>query len=605
LIHTFAGPTMLMVNPMAALPSVYSDKIVSLFSECRVEDMPPHVYAAAAAAHRNLLQQRKDQAIVFAGRSGAGKSAAVKHALEYYARLNNGNNSVGRRVRPSPLTPERLSAAFALLEAFGGARTILNASATRFASLFSVDFDTAGQAVSASLQASLLEKSRVVRRPEGEPNFNVFYQMLAGLDPKHRRDLQLEGNLLEQPNLFMTPLSRPEDKARAASAWTRITSACKALGFTPSECSALWASLAAIFHLGSASVMRATPGAAGSPVSGQVSRQTAQFARPQAAHRAAQCLGTTLEELNRCIFQTHSTTSLARGKTEGTEALEGFVGGLYQETFNAVVHLINRCLAGGQSSSGGALIARNSILIFDAPGFQNPATCGRYAGATFEDLCHNYLQERLQLLFHTRTISSLHERYLQEQVDCGEMIEEMAEMATPAPMVALIDKQAGVRTSQADLTSADRRGLLWLLDEEALFPGATDVSFVERLLSQNPGAAGDELIRRGPSERQFLLQHFQGTNPVLYDAKGWLQASREDPASRAAGVVLQESTQKHISDLFHTCRGPGMSSSVSGSIAGIEPSHGLRRASSIRRAFTAGVGGVKRNSAALQVKFQV
>jgi hypothetical protein len=44
--------------------------------------------------------------------------------------------------------------------------------------------------------------------------------------------------------------------------------------------------------------------------------------------------------------------------------------------------------------------------------------------------------------------------------------------------------QAGVRYSQSDLSTADRRGLLWLLDEEAIYPGATDESFVERLLLQ-------------------------------------------------------------------------------------------------------------------------
>ena len=76
----------------------------------------------------------------------------------------------------------------------------------RFTQLVSVDFDTSGQIVSTSIQASMLEKTRVVRRPEGEPNFNIFYQMLAGLDPKTRRDLNLES--LNDPNLFMTPLQR-------------------------------------------------------------------------------------------------------------------------------------------------------------------------------------------------------------------------------------------------------------------------------------------------------------------------------------------------------------------------------------------------------------
>lgn len=63
-------------------------------------------------------------------------------------------------------------------------------------------------------------------------------------------------------------------------------------------------------------------------------------------------------------------------------------------------------------------LAQNTIQIVDIPGFQNPSTCGRYIGATFEDLCHNYAQERMQLMFHERTISSLHEKYQQEQIEC-------------------------------------------------------------------------------------------------------------------------------------------------------------------------------------------
>ena len=60
----------------------------------------------------------------------------------------------------------------------------------------------------------LLEKARIVRRPDGEPNFNVFYQMLAGLDARTRKELHLDN--LNDPNLFMTPLTR-----------VRITIECK------------------------------------------------------------------------------------------------------------------------------------------------------------------------------------------------------------------------------------------------------------------------------------------------------------------------------------------------------------------------------------------
>jgi len=57
--------------------------------------------------------------------------------------------------------------------------------------------------------------------------------------------------------------------------------------------------------------------------------------------------------------------------------------------------------------------AMASILIVDAPGFRNPAHCGRSTGATFEDLCHNYVQERLQLLFHDTVFTSKQDLYAQ------------------------------------------------------------------------------------------------------------------------------------------------------------------------------------------------
>ena len=98
-----------------------------------------------------------------------------------------------------------------------------------------------------------------------------------------------------------------------------------------------------------------------------------------------------------------------------------------------------------------------------------------------------------------------------------------------------------------------------------------------------------------------ILFHF--LSYLQYNADGWLQASREDAASRSAGILLQESNKSNVSDLFLTSRGP--MTSMSGSVAGLEGSHHLRRMSSMRRTFTSGQAGIKRNSVALQVKFQV
>merc|ERR1719412_1377623 len=87
----------------------------------------------------------------------------------------------------------------------------------------------------------------------------------------------------------MTPLQRTEDRTKASTAWARIMESTKLLAIHPNEALSLWSVLAAIYHLGVASVSRSNSG-------------KAQFGRPQAAQRAAQCLGTTVEDLTRLIF---------------------------------------------------------------------------------------------------------------------------------------------------------------------------------------------------------------------------------------------------------------------------------------------------------------
>lgn len=51
------------------------------------------------------------------------------------------------------------------------------------------------------------------------------------------------------------------------------------------------------------------------------------------------------------------------------------------------------------------------MMIVDTPGFQNPERGGSARGASFEELCHNYAQDRLQRLFHERTFLQELERY--------------------------------------------------------------------------------------------------------------------------------------------------------------------------------------------------
>lgn len=58
------------------------------------------------------------------------------------------------------------------------------------------------------------------------------------------------------------------------------------------------------------------------------------------------------------------------------------------------------------------------------------------------------------------------------------------------------------------------------------------------------------LIRKAPGNNHFMIQHCQGTNPVLYRVDGWLKQCRENPFVKVAILVLQESNKYVKKKLF-------------------------------------------------------
>lgn len=83
----------------------------------------------------------------------------------------------------------------------------------------------------------------------------------------------------------------------------------------------------------------------------------------------------------------------------------------------------------------------SSILLVDCPGFQNPASCGRQTGASFDDICHNYLQERLQLLFHQTNLVAPKDRYNQEGIEINYDGDGLENGINPIAVVNLLGKK--------------------------------------------------------------------------------------------------------------------------------------------------------------------
>ncbi|TWW77777.1 Unconventional myosin-XVIIIa [Takifugu flavidus] len=511
------------------------------------------------------------------------------------------SGALAQRRPPSvaPSLTEKWQAVYTILEAFGNSSTSMNSNASRFSHVVSLDFDQAGQVASASIQTMLLEKLRVSRRPEAESTFNVFYYVMSGADSSLRTELHFN-HLAEKSAFGILPHSKAEEKQRAAQQFTKLQAAMKVLGVSGEEQKALWLILGAIYHLG----------AAGATKAGR-----RQFAHHEWAQKAAYLLGCSLEELSSSIFKhqakgLQNSTSFRGGpdesgqgdgagsKVTALECLEAMASGLYSELFTLVISLINRALKSSQHSLC-------SLLIVDTPGFQNPRLAQQQRGATFEELCHNYTQERLQTLFQERTFVREMERYKEENIELAlDDIESSTSLS-----VAAID-QASTQALVRTLARTDEaRGLLWLMEEEAVQPGGSEETMLERLFSYYGSAQGDNrganLLLRGEKPHLFLLGHSHGTDWVQYNSQGWLGHARHSPAAQNAATLLQDSQKKNISALFMG-RASG-ATVLSGSIAGLEGSSqlALRRATSMRKTFTTGVAAVKKKSLCIQIKLQV
>lgn len=321
--------------------------------------MPPHIYSTAQSAYHNMLSSRRDQSVVFTGRSGAGKTTNFRHAVQYLLTAAGAANKI--------LTVEKLTALWTVLENFGNCKTVMNTNATRFTQIFSLDFDQSGAISSASLQVLLLEKTRIVRKVEGESTFHVVQRLVFGVEGALRKELFLDNISGNEHNLFMNLPQKLEEKQRAQQEFVKICGALAVLNVSDAEQKALWSVLAAIYHLGLAGAVKGNQPR--SPpqlyhcccyVLAGNSNNRYQFANPQEAQRAAHLLGTTVEEMSRVIFGLASgglstpNTPRAPFRTPsptekgfdrdvvGLEALEGFAIGLYAELFNCVAALINR-----------------------------------------------------------------------------------------------------------------------------------------------------------------------------------------------------------------------------------------------------------------------
>uniref|UniRef100_UPI003AACADF6 unconventional myosin-XVIIIb-like n=1 Tax=Centroberyx gerrardi TaxID=166262 RepID=UPI003AACADF6 len=569
---THAGPNLVNFWP----PSHPHSKTPKSRRGESVWDAPPALAALVKRVYVSMVGTRRDHSVCAVGRSGTGKTTACQafaHTLLKQAGTAGESISV-----------ERVQAVFTILRSFGCVSSQRSDASSRFAMVLSLDFNHAGLAAAGHLQTMMLDKWRVCQKTEGESNFLVFSQMLAGLSTEMRTELQLH-QLPEANSFGIVPPTKVEEKQRASVAFTKLLAAMETLGFSASEQKAIWHVLAGIYHLGAAGACK-------------VGRR--QFVSFDSAQVASSVLGCEGEELHTAVFKHHLRQLLQRAtggsrerfsaaeseegpRLTATQCVDGMAAGLYEELFTAVVSLINRALSSQQ-------LTLASVMVMDTPGFRSPRHTGEERAAGWAELCHNYLQERLLEHYHTHTFTHTLERYAQEKVpvqfECPE--------SSPAEVVSAIDQPA----LQVRAADGDPRGLLWVLDEEMVTPASSENNALERVCQYYSST-----VRQCEQPLQCEVNHLMGCDPVRYDLTGWFSLIQNNPSALNAICLLQNSTIGAVKALFAPrvsvpplCRGLG------GLEGGSQRS--LQRNGTIRKTFSGGMAAVRRHSQCIAVKLQ-
>ncbi|XP_039190917.1 myosin-10-like isoform X7 [Crotalus tigris] len=516
LIYTYSGLFCVVINPYKNLP-IYTEQIVEMYRGKKRHEMPPHIYAISETAYRSMLQDREDQSILCTGESGAGKTENTKKVIQYLAHVASSHKA--RKDHNVPLEflneakqgelEHQLLQANPILEAFGNAKTVKNDNSSRFGKFIRINFDVAGYIVGANIETYLLEKSRAIRQAKDERTFHVFYQLLVGAGEHMRGELLLEPfNQYRFLSNGYLPIPGQQDK----EIFHETMESMRIMGFSHEEIHCMLRMVSAVLQFGNIVFRK--------------ERNTDQASMPDntAAQKLCHLLGMNVTEFTRAILTPRikvgrDYVQKAQTKEQADFAVEALAKATYERLFRWLVHRINRAL--DRTKRQGA----SFIGILDIAGFEI------FQLNSFEQLCINYTNEKLQQLFNHTLFVLEQEEYQREGIEWN-FIDFGLDLQ---PCIDLIERPA------------NPPGLLALLDEECWFPKATDKSFVEKVSQEQGSHPKFQKPRQLRDKADFCIIHYAGK--VDYKADEWLMKNM-DPLNDNVATLLHQSTDKFTAELW-------------------------------------------------------
>ncbi|KAG3008401.1 Unconventional myosin-Vb [Phytophthora cactorum] len=511
--YTYTGAICIAVNPYSWL-DIYTKELQEQYMERDRSELPPHVYATSAGAFQHMRVFGEDQSILVSGESGAGKTETTKILMSHLASAGSQSTTDAQAKEANII--ERVLDANPLMESFGNAKTSRNDNSSRFGKFSELQFDALGQLIGARSRTYLLEKSRVSLQGLGERNYHIFYQLLAA-PADVTTEVKVTG--MEAKDF---PFIKPHDEDVAngidvsaglkdAERFQQTVSCLETMGVSKEDQMSIFKVVAAILHL-SRLQFEPTPG------NDDASQLTGTPENQKASELVSQLLEFDDNQLHSAlctremiaVMETYEVP-LNVSQAEGARTALGVA--LYSHMFSWLIHRVN------MSTSAAHADVAHKICILDIFGFEI------FEKNSFEQLCINYANEKLQQKFTQDVFKSIQQEYEDEGIPWTRI-----EFADNVNVLSLLE---------------GRFGVLSLLNEECMRPKGSDAAFANKLKAHYSDNDRFECPRF--ARDAFVIKHYAG--PVQYDTTGFL-IKNTDALQNDLILLIKKSKAPFLKKLF-------------------------------------------------------
>ncbi len=484
LIYTYSGLFCIAINPYKRFP-IYTQRSMEIYMGMRRSECPPHIFGVAEGSYQGMMNQGKNQSILITGESGAGKTENTKKVISYFASIG----ASGKKKEGEPGLEDKIVQTNPVLEAWGNAKTVRNDNSSRFGKFIRIWFNAGGKLSGADMVVYLLEKSRLTFQAELERCYHAFYNIMSDQVPDLKEKAFLSDNIYDywwvsQGKVTVDSIDDKEDMQFADEAYD-------ILGFTNDEKYNVYKLTAVVMHMGNMTKDFVPVG----------KEEQAEIKDETNATKVADVCGIDKEWMITYFCKPKlkvGTEWVSKGQTcsGAASSVSGIGRSIYERVFRFIVEKCNDTLIDPTMKKV------QYIGCLDIAGFE----IFDYNG--FEQICINFCNEKLQQFFNQHMFVLEQEEYVREGLEWGNVDFGM-------------DLQKCITMFEKPM------GLLAILEEESLFPKATDQTFAAKLHENLLGKC-ENFQKANPKpdpNAHFAVIHYAAT--VSYNLTGWLEKNKD------------------------------------------------------------------------------